>query len=716
MRRWARGIIRARFLVLGVWVVVVVLGALSLEGLPSLLSLSLSVPGTSSARAQAILASHFGENPDGTFTVVFRTNDDSRAALTHLSARLEGAAMRLPRGRAGPLTTAPGVVYGEIASPLPLSAAARYTGPIRSALSGRPVAYVTGEPAIQHDLTPILASDLRRGELVAVPIVLVILALTLGISLALVIPVVIAAATIAATLGVVYLLAHVVPMASYAPNLVELLAIGLAVDYSYLLVARLREELRDPARSVAEAIATTMSTAGRAVLFSSLTVVFGLAAVLLVPVPFIRSVALAVLVVPVFSLLATLTLQPALLAVLGRRVEWSRLRLRGASTLRWRGVVETVVRNRAAVLVGGALLVALAVSPIVDLQLTPGSIFAIPHSNGSARGEALLLRAVGAGALTPIDVVIDSGRRGGALSPAITAACDRLVNEVADDREVFLVVTGTRPPNVDAARRYRLVMVAARQQFGAEATQQLVEELRARDIPAARFPQSAAVSVGGAPAEGVDFLDRIGSAFPFVLVVAFTATLLLLTRAFRSPVLALVTVLLDAASVAAAFGMLVIVFRFGVGAGLIGLYRVSQIEGWIPIFVFATLFGLSMDYQVFIVMRMREAKDRRASDAEAIVSGLELTGGVVTAAAAVMVATFCGFLVGRLADLQEFGAGMALGVLLDVTVLRLLVLPSLMSFLGRYAWWFPDAALPSPRARKGHSSGSANDGGPQAEG
>lgn len=689
-------VVRFRFLVVGCWVVVVILGGVCAARLPPLLSLSLAVPGTSSARADAILAAHFGDNPDGTFVVVFRTVNHSRPELRDLERRLDRAARLVPGGRAGILTTAPGVVYGDLSSPLGLAAAARHTAQIRHAVSGSPVAYVTGEPAIQHDLRSILAGDLRRGELVAVPIVLVILALTLGISLALAVPIAVAAGTITATLGIVYLIAHVMTMVAYVPNLVELLAIGLAVDYSYLLVNRLREELRDPERDVTDGIVTTMSTAGRAVAVSSLAVTVGLSAILVVPVPFIRSVGIAGLLVPVCSLLATLTLQPALLAILGRHaVGKGRVFTRHDGGRRlWGRLVDAVLRHRAPFLIGGVLLVGLAISPISDLQFTPGSIFAVPRSTGSARGEFLLLKAVGAGALTPVEVVIDSGRRDGALTPEISAASGRLASEVASYRAVFLVETGTS--FVDSSGRYRQVVVGSREQFGSQETQRLVESIATRDIPAAHFPATARVYLGGAPAEGVDFLHRLASGFPLALLAAFCVTFVLLTFAFRSSILALVSVVLDVASVAAAYGMLVVIFRFGIGADLVGLYRVAQIEGWIPVFVFATLFGLSMDYQVFIVMRMREAKDSGAGDDEAIAFGVERTGRVVSAAAAIMVATFCGFLVGRVADLQEFGAGMALGVLLDVTILRLVVLPSVMSYLGRFAWWRPWSATPPP--------------------
>src|SRR5207253_1090728 len=217
-----------------------------------------------------------------------------------------------------------------------------------------------------------------------------------------------------------------------------------------------------------------------------------------------------------------------------------------------------------------------------------------------------------------------------------------------------------------------------------------VHRLRGKLIPAAGFPPGVRVLAGGGPPQGVDFLARAYGYFPWLVLGVLVLTYLLLLRAFRSLLLPLKAVLLNLLSVAACYGMLVLVFKWGAGHDLVGgLYKVDQVEGWIPIFLFAMLFGLSMDYEVFMVTRMREAWDAGADNRAAVGHGLERTGRIVTAAAVIMVAAFCGFVAGRIVGLQQFGLGLAVAILVDATIVRALLVPSLMAIFGRWNWWLP---------------------------
>ena len=586
-------------------------------------------------------------------------------------------------------------------SSLDLQQAASHTNALRRALthSGLPGAEVTGAPALQHDVTPILEADLRKGELIAILTALVLLTIVLGLSAAVLIPLVVAACTSTATLAIVYLLAHEFLMVLYIPNVVELIGLGLAVDYSLLIVHRFREELAVAERPVEDAIARTMATAGRAVLLSGIAVAIGLSALLIIPVPFLRSLGVAGFLVPVVSIVAALTLQPTLLSLLGRR-GMSSVRLLWVGEKRdiehglWSRLARFVMRRRLAVIVGTTAVLFAAVVPVAWLELTPASDTAIPQSIDSARALRLLSDHVGPGVIGPIEVVLDARAPGRALSPAISRATLRLAHELLDNPEVFVVAIGNRPPYVDSSRQYRRTVVLGRDDFGAEATQQLVREIRARLLPDARFPAGVHLYVGGVPAQGVDFLALVYTTFPWVVLIVLVLAYLVLLRAFRSLLLPLMAMLLDGISVAATYGLLVVIFRFGVGADVLGLYHVSQIEGWVPVFLFAMLFGLSMDYEVFFVTRMREAWDEGSDNTSAITSGLAHTGRVVSAAALIMVGALSGLVAGRVAGLQELGTGLALGILLDATVVRGLLMPSLMSVLGRWNWW-----LPAPIAR-----------------
>jgi len=694
--RWTRGVIRFRVPVLACWLAVMVVGAIAATRLTPLLSTSFAVPGTDSERARTILARDFGERTDGTFTVVFRVRRGSAA----LQRRLGRAARAVPTGHAAKLVAAGGVAWGDIDTTLDLQHAKAYTPALRRALPG---AYVTGQPAIQHDLDPILNSDLSRGEAIALPVALAVLIAVLGLSLTVLVPFALAACTVTATLGLVWLLAHEIVMVSYVTNLVALVGVGLAVDYSLLVVSRFREELAR-AGSVDDAVVRTMATAGRSALFSGASVAIGLSLLVVMPVPFIRSLGIGGVLVPLAAMAGTLTVQPALLSLLGRR---GARRLPAARFLRdrfglripvlpgtvdvesgfWARLSRAIMRRPRRVLAtAGAALVATAI-PAAFLHVTPGSLAALPQGPQSVRGLTLLRDSVGAGAVSATEIVVDTGRPGGASTAH--AAVNRLAHELLADREVYLVAIGRTKPYVDRSGRYARIVATGRHEYGDPRERELVHRIRGTLIAEARFPTGTRVYVGGGPAQGVDYLARSYGLFPWLVLGVLVLTYLILLRAFRSVVLPLKAVVLNTLSVAATYGLLVVIFQWGLGADVLGLYRVTAVEGWIPIFLFAMLFGLSMDYEVFLVTRMRESWDHVQDNTRAVAHGLERTGRVVTAAALIMVAAFSGFIAGRVAGLQEFGAGLAIAVLLDATVVRALLVPSLMALFGRWNWWNP---------------------------
>jgi RND superfamily putative drug exporter len=233
------------------------------------------------------------------------------------------------------------------------------------------------------------------------------------------------------------------------------------------------------------------------------------------------------------------------------------------------------------------------------------------------------------------------------------------------------------------------MIVAGRHEYGDEPAQSFVHRLRDSMIPGARFPAGVRVYAGGGPPQGVDFLTRSYDTFPWLVLAVLVLTYLLLMRAFRSVILPLKAVLLNLLSVAASYGMLVVFFKWGLGKDVVGLYQFPQVEGWIPIFLFAMLFGLSMDYEVFLVSRMRETWDEEHDNVRAVSYGLERTGMIITAAAIIMVAAFSGFVAGSIVGLQQFGLGLAVAILVDATLVRALLVPALMAWFGRWNWWLP---------------------------
>jgi RND superfamily putative drug exporter len=714
LERWTRAVVRWRVVVVACWVAIVILGAVSAIKLPDLLTTSLSVPGTSSAQANQILADHFAENIEGSYTVLFHQTSPSSHELITLNDEFRAAARSVPTAHVTKLSLTEGILYGTVTTSLNLARAASYTGTLRDALSraGLRGTLVTGAPALQHDITPVLTSDLRHGELLAILVALLVLTMVLGLSWSMLLPLLVAGCTMAGALAIIYALAHHFLMVLYIPNLVELIGLGLAVDYSLLIVHRYKEELANPNNSPNDAVVETMRSAGRTVVISGLAVTLGLSTLFLIPVPFVRSLGFAGLVVPLVSMLSALTLQPVLLSLLGRRGVAPIAMHRRSGPARigtglWYRLAKQVTRRPGTIALAATALLIIGASSVFWFQVTPGSLSAIPQSSQAAKGLAVLRSRGGPGVLTPTQIVIDAGSKGRALDPTVSAATERLAIALSKDPDVFVVSTGTVAPYVDTTRHYRQIIVIGRDDFGDESSQQLVRRIRQHDIANARFPAGVSVSVGGAPAQGVDFLNRVyGNALWIMLIVLLLAYLVLL-RAFRSLVLAFMAVLLNLLSISATYGLLVVVFRFGLGADTLGLYRVSQIEGWVPVFLFAMLFGLSMDYEVFFVSRMREARDNGSNTKDAIVQGMTHTGRVVSAAAMIMVGALLGLILGRVAGLQELGVGLALGVLVDATVVRGLLMPSLMSLVGRWNWWLPASVArlicvkPSPLDERG---------------
>lgn len=699
LERWTRLVIKRRIIVIVIWIIITILGGFSASRLSGLLSTSLSVPNTNSAQANAILIRNFHQNIEGTFTVVVPYKNATSAEIAGLEAKVKIAAGKIPTGTVSEERALGGLLYANINTSMDLGRAANVTSTLRQALhvAGLSNALVTGPPALQHDITPVLTSDLHRGEFLAVLLALLLLVAVLGICWAVAIPYLVAVATTAGTLSVVYLLAHHFLMVLYVPNVVALIGLALAIDYSLLMVHRFRTETRRVNVSIDDAIIATMRSAGRTVMLSGLAAAIGLATLLIVPVPFVRSLGAAGLVVPMFSLASALSLQPALLSLFGRHGVRP-VGVRGFMTMRdegfglWARIARGVIRRPLWVLVSTLVVLGGATLSIFWLQLTPGSVTAIPQNMEAAHALTLVSGREGPGAITPLQIMIDTGRSHGAATGTQSRARLTLARAILKDSEVEIAAIGHTVPFIDPTRRYEQILVISREYFGAANTQHLVTVLRQKIIPSVTFPAGTTVYVGGAPAQGVDFLNRVYGVFPWIVALALLLAYLVLARAFRSLVLPLLATLLDLVTVGVADGLLVVIFRFGVGSHLFGTYQVSQIEGWVPVFLFAMLFGLSMDYEVFIVSRIRESWLNGSTNSDAIVEGLSNTGGVVTSAALIMVVALSGLVFGHIAGLQELGVGLALGVLVDATIVRALLLPSIMTLLGARNWWFPPMA------------------------
>ncbi|MEI6689197.1 MAG: MMPL family transporter [Thermoleophilia bacterium] len=729
---------RFRWPVVAAWIVVIALSAYASTGLNDLLSNRFDIPNTESTAVLNVLQKDFGQRGDSTFVLVVQSQDGQTATpalIKQTTAAAQRAADALGSAKVGLVQTNGDLAYASIGTTLEPGKAQVRVPAMRSAIGQIPGAdtYLSGQTAINRDLQPIVNEDLVRGELIAIPIAIIVLLFIFGTIISTFVPLAFALATVPTTLGIVWIAAHEINMAIYVTNLVTLIGIGIAIDYSLLVVYRFREEMLAIQRrklgvpgdargvkltraEVREALDPTMEYAGHAVVFSGLTVAVGLAGLILLPLPFIRSMGVGGMVIPLISILAAVTLLPALLSIggawLGRlrvvpvRVLESRM---DSSSGFWVRLSTSIMRRPWPFLVvGSALLIAVAV-PTFWISMTPGSNKGLPAQSEAVQGMLRLERSVGEGTLAPTQIIVDAGKPDGIWQPSELAAIARLAAELRADPAMSteksavaavsdVLAKGDTPAArkqaiaaglVNATGQYALVLAASRDAYGSEQAQDLARRIRETDVAKAGFPAGTTVLVGGGPAAGVDFIDQIYGSFPYLIIFVLGISFILLMRAFRSVLLPLKAVILNVLSVSAAYGLLVMVFQFGWGEWA-GLPQTGQIEAWIPIFLFAMLFGLSMDYEVFLVTRMRELYDGGLSNEEAVAQGLQRTGRIVSAAAIILVAAFAGFLLGSLAAFQQFGLGLAAGILIDATLIRMILVPAYMRIAGDVNWYLPN--------------------------
>jgi uncharacterized membrane protein YdfJ with MMPL/SSD domain len=720
MVRWTRFVVAHRRSVIAAWLVLLVVGAWATSDVGRLLTNRFSVPGSDAEKGLNVLRTRFNERGDGAFTLVMRSTSGT-ANLAQAELAAQRAARRVPGGKAGPpRIAAAGVAYVQITDPLQAADAKSYTDRTRAAIGRIPGqrTYLTGYPALSHDLQPVYNRDLGKGEAIAVPIAIIVLVFMFGTLAAVSVPILFALCTLPTTLGLVWIAAHLGNMAQYVTNIVTLIGLAIAIDYSMLVVFRYREQLSagDEPTSALEA---TMATAGRATLFSGVTVAIGLALLLLMPLPFMRSMGAGAVLIPLVSIAASATLLPAFLSVLGTRV--NRLRVVPRSLLArrssgeggmWARLANAIMRRPVVFLVASLAVLLTLGAFALELHLTGGDNRGTPRGTQASEGLYLLEATIGPGALAPNQVVVDTGRPGGAQAPQTVAAEQRVVAELRADPRIDaasiqapVLTPGpvARQANLlDASAQALQIRASGHTDAGTPTAIGLVHTIRSTYLPAAKFPSSDRVLLTGAPAFGVDFKNKAYGAFPWLILAVLVITYFVLLRAFRSVVLPLKAVLLNLVSVGASYGVLVLVFQHSIGKAL-GFHSSPQIEAWIPIFLFATTFGISMDYEVFLLSRTREEWDRHRQNERAVAFGLQHTGRIITAAAIIMIAAFSGFMAGSFVGLQEFGLGLAAAIFLDATIVRALLVPAAMKLLGRWNWYLPERVRRAMRLRPGAS-------------
>jgi RND superfamily putative drug exporter len=581
-------------------------------------------------------------------------------------------------------------------------------------------ASLAGGPAFYGDVQAVSESDLRRSELISLPLAAIALLLVFGSVVAAGVPLAVGGAAVVIALAVIFGIAMSTPMSVFVLNLATLLGLGLGVDYSLLMTSRFREELarrdRDDPAAVAAAIRVTVATAGRAVFFSGLTVLLGLLGLVLFDFMVLRSVGIAGALVVGLAVAAALTLLPAILSILGPRIDALTVR-RTTPTAeadgRWARLARWVMNRPVAVLIPTLGLLLLLGLPFLRVDFNAPDASILPASAPSRAGYDRLVEQFGEGEFAPIMLAIRTD--GPALSPDSIARLHEYSRRLAADPRIVRV---TGLVDVDprlTLEQYQLMYGMpggppdrfAQTALGVTTRDDLTvftlytpygpnrDEARAliRDLrdPAGGLapPPGLTVGVTGGAADVVDVVDRVAADFPRTAVFILVSTYLVLFVLLRSLVLPAKALLMNSLSILASFGALVWIFQEGNLSAILGFEPLGFVETTQPVILFCVLFGLSMDYEVFLLSRMKEVWDRTGDNREAVARGLERSGRIVTSAAIVVVVVAGSFAFADIVLIKALGLGVAIAVALDATVVRALLVPATMRLLGRWNWWLP---------------------------
>ena len=670
------------------WLVLTLFGAYSAQRVSSRWSEHFSIPGYSAYETNQRVLHTFGNGAQPPLVAVFRSQGDVtkqpgiEAAIAKAAAVVPGSRVSsfYSTGNSVYVSSDHHTTYAEIyPGGEPKFALPAYVKQARVALHDAAPAstqsWLTGRDPLQAAAGgsngPSILTEALIGGLGA----LVILLFVFGTLPAVLMPLLVAAASILNTFTVVWALTYFTEVSLIVQFLIALIGLGVAIDYALLMIFRFREELA-MGEDTETAIEQTMTHAGRSVIVSGSTVAVGLLSMVLLPLPFIRSIGIGGMLIPAVSVIAAITLLPALLAVLGPKINRVRMmpqrvtHVGDAESGFWKGWGDMVVRHPLVVAAVGLAIVGVLVG--IGLQLNPSEaqVKDLPGKGDAVGGRAALASA---------------GISEGAMKPFVILTRPDAAQSVAARVRAVDGVAGAAAPANWRTDGYALVEAIPSTDAASKAARGTIA--RVKDV----LPSGS--TLGGVAPEDRDFVHAVYGNFPYVLAFVILLTYILLARAFRSLVLPLKAVILNLVSLAASFGIIVFIFQWGHGSEAIwNVPATNAIISWIPLMIFAFLFGLSMDYEVFMLTRMREAYDETGNTKQAIVLGLARTGKLVTSAALVLCLAFFVLSTSPGLDVKQFGIGLAAGIIFDATVIRALLVPALMTLLGRWNWWLPSWA------------------------
>ncbi|HYO29192.1 MAG TPA: MMPL family transporter [Thermomicrobiales bacterium] len=721
-----RSAVRWRWFVIAAWVVLVAVALPFLPRVGEPLKVGgFSSPATEAAAARTVLQEDLGFAPSQ-MLVIFRSAEipaDSPAFLGQVRATLAGVAslpnvteVVLPGDNPSAVSPDNDTAYALVGLDLPPEEAQRLVPAFEAALGdpGELEMLVAGAPAFYRDIEEVSQRDLRRAEFIAFPFALAALLFVFRSVVAAAVPLVIGGAGVGAVLLTLFAVAQRVDVSIFALNLATMLGLGLAVDYSLFVTSRYREELAWTPGDVAGAVERTAATAGKAVFFSGLTVLIGRFGLVFFDILFLRSVGVAGAIVVLWSTLAALTLLPAVLAVIGDRIDRFAIRRIAADDHTdgfWAGLARWVMAHPSRTLAPTLALLVLLGTPFLHANISSPDATIIPSELPSRRAFDVLVEEYGAGEISPFLVVARSPST--VTSEENLAALHDLSQRLAADPRIARVQSITPP----ALERNQAVAFVRLQQgldrfgidpgFGRLATDDAAVVLAysrflpndernkelLREIRDDSTGGDLELLVDGGTAEIVDVVQAIYDQFPAVAATIVGATYLVLLLLFRSLLLPLKAIAMNTLSIFASYGALVWIFQDGNLSGLLGFDPQGFVEASLPVIMFCVLFGLSMDYEVFLLSRIREEWERTHDNTRAVTVGMQRSGRIITSAALLVVVVTASFVSADVVLIKALGFGIALAVLLDATIIRALVVPATMRLLGEWNWWLPGPLL-----------------------
>ena len=550
-------------------------------------------------------------------------------------------------------------------------------------------ALMSGPASIAFESNELATEDLEKGERIGIPVALLILLALFGAVVAALIPLGLAVVAVIIALGVAAIIGQFFELVFFVTLMITMIGLAVGIDYSLFIISRFREEL-DGGLEKAEAVVRAGDTAGRTVLFSGVTVVIALFGMLIVPASFFQSLGLGAILVVMVALAATLTLLPAVLTLLGPRVNLLPLPYFGRRRTQtddanpngfWEVTTRAVTRVPIISFVAVAAPMIVAIVFYFEINTGLNGVDTFPEGAQTREAFFVLEEKFSFGLVNPAEIAID----GDINSPQVQEAMASLEQSLVDDPTFPLPPVVVPNPSGDLA----LMSVVVPGEPSSRAAVDAMATLRDRHIPAAFDGVSAEVYVGGVTAVTADLFDVIDRYTPIVFAFVLGLSFLILLLVFRSIVIPVKAVVMNLLSVGTAYGLLVLVFQKGVATDLLGFQHAEVIDAWIPLFLFTILFGLSMDYHVFLLSRIRERYDQTGNNAEAVAYGLRSTAGIITGAALIMVAVFGAFAAGETIINQQVGFGLAVAIFLDATLVRSVLVPASMEMLGRGNWYLP---------------------------